>query len=89
MVMERLKRWLEDTGRTQKQLCEMLLERQDLELTPGAISQYINGVSDPSIDTLKALSVVTGLTTDELLFGVPTTARGRSRNVASTAGAGK
>lgn len=85
--MERLKQWLEDTGRTQRQLCEMLLERQELELTPGAISQYINGVSDPSIDTLKALSVVTGLTTDELLFGVPTARR--SRNVAPAAGAGK
>lgn len=85
--MQRLKQWLEDTGRTQKQLCEMLLERQDLDLTPGAISQYINGVIDPSIDTLKALSIVTGLTTDELLFGVP--AARRSRTVAPAAGAGK
>lgn len=86
--MDRLKQWLEETETTHRALCERLKDEQGLSLTPGAISQYCNDVSDPSIDTLKALSAVTGLSTDELLFGARK-GSGRSTNFAAAAGGGK
>lgn len=61
--MKRLQRWLDENGKTQRELAD------DCQLSPGAISQYINGTTDPSIDTLKLLAKTTGLSTDELLFG--------------------
>jgi transcriptional regulator with XRE-family HTH domain len=61
--MRRLQRWLDDNGMNQRELAERC------GVSPGLISQYINGVTDPSIETLKTLAKVTGLSTDELLFG--------------------
>ena len=86
--MERLRQWLEETDTTHRGLCDRLKDEQGLSLTPGAISQYINDVSDPSIDTLKALSAVTGLSTDELLFGAAQSSA-RASNFAAAAGEGK
>jgi transcriptional regulator with XRE-family HTH domain len=75
--MKRLQRWLDDNHVTQRELADRC------SLTPGAISQYINGITDPSIDSLKVLARETGLSTDELLFGE---APKGSRAAASAAG---
>jgi transcriptional regulator with XRE-family HTH domain len=61
--MRRLQRWLVDNGLNQRELAERC------GVSPGLISQIINGVTAPSIGTLKTLSRETKLSTDELLFG--------------------
>lgn len=76
-MLNRLKRWLDETDTTQKVLAERCA------LTPAAISQYIRGTSSPSVDTLKVLSRETGLSTDELLFDLPPVVRGPRSNRAS------
>lgn len=88
-AMDRLKKWLEETETTHRGLCERLKDEQGVSLTPGAISQFINDICDPSIDTLKALSAVTGLSTDELLFGARKKGAGRASNFAAAASGGK
>jgi transcriptional regulator with XRE-family HTH domain len=59
--MERLKRWLADTSTTQKALGEALGVKQP------TVSDWVNGATSPSIDNLRELSKVTGLTIDDLL----------------------
>lgn len=59
--MERLNRWLADTSTTQKALGETLGVKQP------TVCDWVNGKTSPSIDNLRELSRVTGISIDELL----------------------
>jgi transcriptional regulator with XRE-family HTH domain len=60
-IMERLKRWLSETSTTQKALGETLGVKQP------TVSDWVSGETSPSIDNLRELSRVTGISIDELL----------------------
>lgn len=59
--MERLKRWLEETGTHQKDLAERC------NVSAGLIGHYVNGRTKPSFEALLLLARETGLSLAELV----------------------
>jgi len=59
--MERLRQYLEERDITQKSLAERM------GVTQPAISGWLSGEYSPSIDNLRQLSRITGLSIDDLL----------------------
>lgn len=62
-AMERLKRWLADTGTTQSALGEKL------KVSQPTVSDWVSGENSPSIGNLRKLSEITGISIDDLLAG--------------------
>ena len=54
-------------GMTQKDLADML------GMTPNAVSQWENGVRNPSLENVKRLAEILHCTTDDILKGVEIT----------------
>lgn len=63
--MEKLRSWLRE-----RELTQAILAKR-VEVTEGAISQWINGHSRPSLDNLVALSRETGISVDVLIEDLP------------------
>lgn len=59
--MEALKVWLEQNQISQNQLADRL------NVTPGAVSQWLSGATKPTVGNLKLLREITGLTFDQLI----------------------
>ena len=59
--MQRLRKYLEDTGTTQSELA------QSLGVTQPTVWEWLNGHSKPSAARLVRLSSVTGISIDALL----------------------
>lgn len=63
--MEKLRSWLRDQELSQAQLAKRV------GVTEGAISQWLNGHSRPSLDNLVALSQQTGMPVESLIEDLP------------------
>jgi transcriptional regulator with XRE-family HTH domain len=63
--MERLKRWLAESNTSQTALAK------SLKVSQPTVSDWINGISSPSVGNLRALGEFTGLSLDELLSVTP------------------
>lgn len=63
--MEKLRSWLRAQDLSQAQLAKRI------GVTEGAISQWLNGHSRPTLDNLMALSQQTGLAVDSLIEDLP------------------
>lgn len=63
--MEKLRSWLRDQALSQAQLAKRI------GVTEGAISQWLNGYSRPSLDNLVELSRQTGMPVDSLIEDLP------------------
>lgn len=59
--MEALRIWLKTSGTSQAALA------RDLEVSQPCVSDWVTGQSFPTLGNLKALSVRTGLSVDELV----------------------
>lgn len=59
--MDRLARWLESTDTTQIVLAEKVGVSQP------TISDWLNGRTTPTVENLRRLSTITGLSIDEIL----------------------
>lgn len=59
--MDRLKRYLEESGVTQTELASQVGVKQP------TVWEWLHGDSQPSVDNLRKLSSATGLSIDELL----------------------
>ena len=59
--MKALRDWLKANNITQEEFAKRI------EVTPGSVSHWLNGLNRPNTERLKAISQVTGLTTDQLL----------------------
>jgi transcriptional regulator with XRE-family HTH domain len=59
--MQRLKRYLEETGRTQADFGAAVGVRQNV------LSRYITGIREPSFAILKRIANESGLSCDELI----------------------
>jgi transcriptional regulator with XRE-family HTH domain len=59
--MKRLRRYLEDNGLTQAEFADRI------GVTQSAVWFWLNNESTPSVENLKDISRVTGITIDELL----------------------
>jgi len=63
--MDKIRSWLKDKDQTQAQLAK------SVGVTEGAISQWLNGHSRPSLDNIRALSQQTGISVDALIDDLP------------------
>lgn len=63
--MDKLRRWIAREGVTQSELASRL------DVHESAISQWLNGHSRPSLDSLRKLSSETGISLDDLARDIP------------------
>lgn len=61
MISQQIQKYRKEKGLTQKELADLLL------VTPQAVSRWEKGDVEPSIDTIKDMSRIFGITIDELL----------------------
>jgi transcriptional regulator with XRE-family HTH domain len=59
--MHRLRQWMKETGTTQLALASRMGVKQS------TVSDWLNGKNWPSIEKLRELSLITGLSIDELV----------------------